>query len=179
MIKNKIVISFLLIIIGITFRLLPHAWNFTPIVAITLFAGVYLGGRYVFILPLIIMILSDLLLGFYEPALMIAVYSSYALIGLLSLLLKKYKSGETIIAATIIASVLFFVLTNYAVWQFSPWYAKTFSGLIECYALALPFFKNSLLGNVFYASLFFGAYEYAKYFASRENTSIVLKRIKG
>ena len=179
MIKNKISISIILTIIGVVFRLLPHAWNFTPVVAIALFAGVYLGRKYAFILPFAIMLLSDMFLGFYEWPLMIAVYGSYLLIGFLSLLVKKYKSGEMIIAGTILASVLFFVVTNYAVWQFSPWYPKTLSGLMECYILALPFFRNSLLGNMLYVSVFFGAYESIKYFVKKEKLVTQMKSFVG
>ncbi|MFC1630124.1 DUF6580 family putative transport protein [Patescibacteria group bacterium] len=50
-------------------------------------------------------------------------------------------------------------MTNFAVWIFTPWYQKTLSGIIQCYVMALPFFRNTLLGNMFYVSIFFGIYE--------------------
>ena len=105
------------------------------------------------------MLISDLFIGFYEWPLMIAVYGCFALTGLLGALIKKHKSVETVLFGSIIASVLFFLATNWAVWQFSPWYAKSWSGLIQCYTLALPFFRNTLLSDIFYVAVLCGAYE--------------------
>ena len=58
--------------------------------------------------------------------------------------------------------LIFFLLTNFSVWLFTPWYSKDISGLLYCYTLALPFFRNTLAGNVFYAFSFFGIYEMAR-----------------
>ena len=157
--KNKIIIFIILVSLGLIFRLLPHPWNFTPIAAIALFSGVYLGRKYAFLAPVLAMFLGDIFLGFYNWKLMLTVYGSFALIGLIGLVIKKYKSLETILAGSLLASILFFLITNFAVWQFSSWYPKTLSGLTQCYILALPFFRNTLLGDLFYTSVFFGAYE--------------------
>lgn len=157
--ETKILFSLILIALGVVCRLLPHLWNFTPMVAIALFAGVYLGKNYALSLPLITTIISDYFLGFYEWQIMLAVYSSYFLIGLLSIFIKRYKNWETIIATSITASVLFFLITNWAVWQFSSWYSKDWNGLIDSYVLALPFFRNSLLGDLFYTLTLFGCCE--------------------
>ena len=157
--KTKLIISIILIALGAACRLLPHAWNFTPIIAAALFAGVYLGRKYAIILPIATMAISDLFIGFYEWKLMAVVYGSYAAVGLLGVAIKKYKSAETVMAGSIVAAVIFFLATNWAVWQFSPWYAKSFEGLVQCYILALPFFRNTLLSNLFYTPVLFGAYE--------------------
>lgn len=157
--ETKFIIAVILMVIGVSTRLLPHAWNFAPIAAIALFSGVYLGKRYAIILPLVVMAISDLMIGFYGWRLMLAVYGSYALIGLLGVLIKKYKSLETVIAGSIVSSILFFLLTNWAVWQFSAWYGKSLSGLLECYVMALPFFRNTLLGDLFFVGILFGVYE--------------------
>ncbi len=169
--KTKLMIAIILIFLGVTCRLLPHAWNFAPIAGIALFAGVYLGRRYAIVLPIMAMLIGDLFIGFYEWPLMIIVYSSYALIGLLGTLIKKHKSLETVMAGSIIASVIFFLATNWAVWQFSPWYAKSLEGLMQCYVLALPFFRNTLLGNFFYVSVLFGSYEAVIYWVRRKQVS--------
>lgn len=165
--KTKIIISLILIALGASCRLLPHFWNFTPIAAIALFAGFYLGRNYALVSPVITMLVGDLFIGFYEWKLMIAVYASYLLIGLLGTMIKKYKSAEVVAAGSIAGSVLFFIITNYAVWQFSPWYAKSLQGLLECYIMALPFFRNALAGDLFYTSVLFGAYESVVYYAMR------------
>ena len=157
--KTKIIISLALIAIGIGGRLLPHVWNFTPVVAIALFAGVYLGRPYALVLPIITMFASDIFIGFYEWKLMLAVYISFVLAGILGILIKKYKSFETVLAGSITVSVLFFLIANWAVWQFTSWYPSSFEGLIQSYIMALPFFRNTLAGNIFYTLAIFGAYE--------------------
>lgn len=170
--KTKLTISFVLVALGIVCRLLPHAWNFTPIAAIALFAGVYLGRRYAITLPIIALVIGDLFIGFYEWKLMLIVYGSFALIGLLGVLIKKYKSVETVLAGSITAAVIFFLATNWAVWQFSPWYAKSWAGLVECYTLALPFFRNTLLSNLFYVGVLSGAYEAVMLLAQQKKVRI-------
>ncbi len=155
----KIIIFVILVSLGLTFRLLPHPWNFTPIAAIALFSGVYLGKKYAILAPILAMFLSDIFLGSYEWKLVLLVYGSFCLIGLMGLVIRKHKSPATIFTGSLLGSILFFLITNFAVWQFTNWYPKTLSGLIQCYILALPFFRNSLLGDLFYNSIFFGAYE--------------------
>lgn len=167
MLKNKFIIAIFLVIFGVVCRLIPHWWNFTPLAAIALFAGVYLGRRYFVIIPLLAMLIGDLFIGFYEIKLMLAVYLSFLIIGLIGYFIKKYKSAETIVASSILASILFFLITNWAVWQFSPWYAKTLQGLIYCYTMALPFFRNTLLGDLFYTGVLFGVYEGALLYQSK------------
>ena len=173
--KNKIIISLVLISFGIACRLLPHAWNFTPIAAIALFAGAYMGRGYAVGLPIATMLIGDMFLGFYSPPMMIVVYASYALIGLFGVMLSKHKFGAAI-AGGILASVVFFLATNWAVWQFSPWYAKDLNGLLQCYTLALPFFRNTLLGNLFYVGILFGAYEFLTYRVHEKR--LVLQEVK-
>lgn len=170
--KEKIIISVVLIFLGAVCRLLPHAWNFAPVAAIALFAGVCLGRNYAIILPVITMLIGDYFIGFYEWRLGLVVYGSYVIIGLMGLAIKKHKSAETVMAGGLTASVIFFLATNWAVWQFSPWYAKNLAGLIQCYALALPFFRNTLLGDLFYISVFFGAYEIIMFLVRQKRISL-------
>ena len=164
--KTKLIISLILITLGVACRLLPHLWNFAPIAGIALFAGIYLGRRYAVVLPVASMFIGDLFIGFYDWKLMLAVYASFVLVGLIGVLIKKHKSLETVLAGSIMASVLFFLVTNFAVWQFSPWYAKSLQGLIQCYTMALPFFRNTFLGDLFYVVVLFGVYESIVIFAN-------------
>ena len=147
------------IIIGILARLFPHAPNFTPIAAMGLFGAVYFNKRYAISVPLAAMLISDFLIGFYEWQLMAAVYGSFLLITIIGFWVRNNKSSYKVIAAAPLSSVVFFLITNFAVWAFTPWYAKTFTGLMQTFLLAIPFFKNTLLGDLFYVSLFFGSYE--------------------
>lgn len=160
--KGKIlefVIALLFVLIGGGLRLLPHPPNFAPISAIALFGGVYFSRKTALVLPIGAMLVSDLFIGFYSPLLMISVYGSFLLTVILGFWLKKCKKVSTILASSVLSAVLFFFLTNFAVWVFTSWYAKTFSGIMQCYLMALPFFRNTILGNLFYAICFFGVYE--------------------
>jgi hypothetical protein len=155
--------TFSLIFLAALSRLLPHLPNFTPIAALALFGGVYLDKKHTIIVPLAALLISDYFLGFYSG--MMWVYGSFAAIGLLGLWLRKHQGVATTMGATLLSSILFFVVTNFGVWISSHGtYPLTFSGLIECYVAAIPFFRNSLLGDFAYVTALFGAYELAKKF---------------
>lgn len=158
--KSHLIIT-LLILFGLAMfvRLTPHPANFTPVGAVALFAAVYLPKRWAVILPVSIMFLSDIFIGFYDLRLMLAVYGCFVLIGLVGLLVRRQKNLLTVLSATLGVSVLFFLVTNFAVWAFSSWYPHTINGLVLNYTLAVPFFRNTLLGNVFFVGVLFGAYE--------------------
>lgn len=157
-----IITAAILVLIGAGLRLLPHPPNFTPIAAIALFAGAYLTKRVAFLLPLAALVISDVFIGYYSLPLMIAVYGSFALTVVLGFWLKKNKKWSTVLGSSIVAALIFFFVTNFAVWALSPWYAKSLSGLIQCFVLAIPFFKNTLLGNLFYVPVIFGSYELSR-----------------
>ncbi|MBU3934795.1 hypothetical protein KKC00_02440 [Patescibacteria group bacterium] len=155
----NLIIALVLILIGVTLRFIPHAPNFAPIATIALFGGVYLSKRIALILPVLAMLVSDIFIGFYDPKLMISVYGSFLLFVALGFWLKSHKKWYTIAGGTVLSALLFFLITNFAVWAFSPWYTKNLLGIIQCYSMAIPFFRNTLLGNLFYTTIFFGSYE--------------------
>ncbi len=148
---------FLIIFFAIVLRLIPHAANFAPIAAMALFGGCYLNKRYALVVPLIAMFISDYFLGFHNT--MPFVYGSFVIAGVIGLWLKSHKTLFNVIAATFISSLLFFLITNFGVWFVGKLYTKTFDGLIQSYFFAIPFFRNTLLGDLFYVGLFFGSYE--------------------
>lgn len=163
--KGKVfefLIALIFILIGVFLRLLPHPPNFAPVAAIALFSGVYLSRKISLTLPIIVMVISDVFLGFYEIRLMAVVYASFLICVLLGIWLKRHKGWQQILASSLFSALVFFLLTNFAVWAFTPWYPKTLFGLIQCYLMALPFFRNTILGNLFYTSIFFGAFELAQ-----------------
>ncbi len=160
----------LLIAFGIATRFLPHPPNFVPIAALALFGAVYLPRKFALLVPLLAMLLSDAFIGFYTLYVMFSVYGSFLLIGVLGFWLKRHKKWYTIGGSAFLGAVLFFLITNFAVWAFTPWYAKSLAGLWQCYLMALPFFKNTLLGNLFYAACFFGIYELAELWLKRKFT---------
>jgi hypothetical protein len=153
-----------LLILGVILRIIPHPPNFAPISAIALFGGVYLPRPYAIILPLLSMFASDMIgqalglfAGFHRTV--PAVYGSFVLIGLIGLYIRRHKSAATIVGGALLASILFFLITNLAVWQEGFLYPKTWSGLVAAYAMGLPFFRNTLLGDLFYTGVLFGTYE--------------------
>lgn len=147
----------LIILFAVSTRILPHPANFTAIGAVALFSASYLPKKYAFIIPLSAMFLSDLIIGFYGVT-MFYVYGSFILTGIVGLYLRTHKKLPFIICASFLSSILFYLITNFGVWM-SPnsFYPRSFPGLIECYTLALPFFRNTLAGDSFYTlSLFYG-----------------------
>jgi hypothetical protein len=151
-----------IIIAGAALRLVPHYPNFTPIAAIALFGGAYFTNKKLaIIVPFAAMLLSDLVLGYHSTFL--AVYISFALIVAIGFTLQKKRTVSRIVVASISSSVLFFVITNFAFWLTGVYYPMNIAGIAECYVAAIPFFQNTLLGDLVYTGIFFGAFELAKY----------------
>jgi hypothetical protein len=157
--KNILAIA-CIILSAVLLRLLPHVPNFTPIGAMALFGGVYLRKRYAFFIPLVAMIVSDFFLGF--SASTPAVYGSFLITVGMGIWLKNHKSAQNIILSSLISSSIFYLLTNFNFWYPKALYARTFSGMIESYVMALPFFRPTVFGDLFYTGLFFGGYEVIK-----------------
>ena len=129
-------------------RLIPHPSNFTPILAVGVFAGFYFRN---FILSLFIVIISmfigDLVIGFHNT--MIFTYSSLILAVAIGLLIKKFNFKE-IIFSGLSSSVVFFTVTNFGSWLTLEMYEKNFSGLLQSYFMAVPFFHNTLISTLIY-----------------------------
>lgn len=149
---------FFVITTAIMLRLLPHPPNIAPITAMALFGGVYLNKKYALIFPLLALFVSDLFLGFYGAPMMLFVYGSFLLTGFIGIWVKNHKKPSIIIIASLFSSLLFYLITNFGVWLFTPLYPKTFSGLLESYTMAIPFLRNTILGDLLYTGLFFGIY---------------------
>src|SRR3989339_767058 len=156
---NTLITAILLITLGLVSRLLPHPANFAPISAIAIFGGLYLPKRWAIVLPVLAVFVSDIFIGFYTWQIMISVYGSFAIVGLIGLLVRKNKKAATVIGGTILGSILFFLITKCAVWAFGSMYTLSFAGLMQCYAMAIPFFKNTLLGDLFYTGVLVGSFE--------------------
>jgi len=143
----------LLIVLGVLCRFLPHPANFAPIGAMALFGGIYLPKKLAIGLPLIAMFASDIFIGFYSWPIMLSVYLSFVLMAVIGLQVKKNKKFHTILSGTILGSLLFFLITNAMVWAAGTMYTKNLCGLLTSYYLAIPFFRNSLLGDLFYIGI--------------------------
>ena len=140
--RSLLIIQF--VIMAVLVRLLPHPPNFTPIVALALFGSTTFTNKWFgLLLPIIAMGISDLYLGFYSIS--IWVYTSFFLISLLGLYWKKIK-----VKNVLISSLIFFIITNFGVWLMGG-YPKTIQGILLCYTMAVPFFINSILGDLFFS----------------------------
>lgn len=155
-------IALLLILLAIGIRFLPHPANFTPLAAVALFSGVYLPRRYVLIVPVAAMIVSDFFIGFHN--LVLFTWGSFALVGLMGWWIKKHKSIWSVTGGAVTASLLFFLITNWAVMQFTPLYPASVTGLVASYTAGIPFFRNMLLGDLMYTGVLFGLYEAVAYY---------------
>jgi hypothetical protein len=136
-------------------RFVPHPPNFTPVAALALFGGAsFADKRTAFLVPLAALLLSDLWLGF--SAITPVVYCSFGLIVCLGFWLRRRRSVGRVVAAAVTSAVLFFIATNFGVWAVESLYPKTLTGLLECYVAAIPFFWNTLAGDLVYSTLLFG-----------------------
>jgi hypothetical protein len=151
-------ITLSLIIFAIAmFRLLPHPPNVSPVAAMALFGGAYFSDKRVaFLVPFLALLLSDLLIGLHDT--MIYVYAGFALTVVIGFWIRNKLNVSRIAFAVIISSLLFFAVTNFGAWFTSGLYPMTMDGLLQAYIAAIPFFQNSLLGNMVFATLLFGGF---------------------
>lgn len=175
MAKNKIYLRFsvitLLILLAALSRLIPHPANFAPIGGMALFGAAYYSRRmWAFAIPVVSMWISDLVLNnvvygayfdrfvwFYDGAWF--TYGAFVLIALMGIFtLRKIKVPNLLFSA-LGASVIFFLVSNFGVWFSGTMYPKDFGGLIACYTAGIPFFKNTVMGDLFYTALLFSVFE--------------------
>jgi len=156
-IKNLLT-SLGIIIIAASTRIIPHPPNFTPIGGLAIFSGIYFKKKSAAFIPLLAMLFSDLILGFHST--MFFVYLSFLISFFLGRLIRKKVNIIKLISISFISSAFFFLITNFGVWLMFDMYAKNFTGLINCYVMALPFFRNTFLGDFIYSLTFFYGYRY-------------------
>ena len=169
--KKNLLLIVLFIAIIFFGRILPHPYNFTPLIAVTLLSSYSLSNRLLAIMiPLVGFWISDLFMNNYIYAGyfadftvfnsgMIWTYGAIVLVALMgSSFLNKISTGKVVLAS-LSGSTIFYLISNLGVWALSPMYAKSITGLIQCYSLALPFYGSSLIGDLLYSSVLFGAYQ--------------------
>ncbi len=165
--KYKFLIFVGLLIFAVLGRLLPHLWNMTPVFAVLFFLTYFLGFRYSFFAGFIIMTVSDYFIGFYEIKVMLSVYAAFIISSLVAFLTKQSRSYHKILLLSVLGSLIFYFITNSAVWLFTPYYSPDISGLAQSLLAGLPFLKNSILGNAFYSILLFALYDFYLYLSSK------------
>jgi hypothetical protein len=162
-----------LILVAIISRIVPHVPNFTALSAIALFgAAQYDKKIMVFLVPITVLFISDAIIGFYSG--MEWIYITFILITLSGFTLRNKITIPRIIALSVVSSLLVFIVTDFGVWLGGSMYPHTSAGFIACYAAALPFLRNELLGDLFYSGLLFGAF----YIAQLKFPTLLRQRVK-
>jgi hypothetical protein len=188
--KQPLVLIAILIIAAAFSRLIPHPPNFAPIVSLALFGGAVIKNKkYALALPFFALILSDVLFelftttpGFYGVT-QLFVYGAYILITFMATKIKKVNTVNMLFAC-VWSGVLFFLLSNLGVWASSELYPRNFNGLMQCFAAAIPFYKNEFFGNlllntitsnIFYTTLLFAVYGVFNHSFINKNATVIAK----
>lgn len=177
----RLIVLMGIVVLAVLSRLIPHPPNFAPIGAIALFGGAFFPSkRLAFAIPIIIMFLGDLMIAWLSGnvaygihPLIPFVYGSFALIVCLGFWLKGRQRFLSVAGAALTGSVLFFIITNFGVWIAGDTYPLSWEGLTACYVAAIPFFKNTVLGDAVYtAALFGGLFLVEKYYPQIKTPSV-------
>lgn len=150
-------IAFVLILLGLAMRIVPHPPNVAPITAIALFGGAVFGARSAIIIPLVTMLLSDLIIGTHDT--MLFTWGAFLLIaGISYSYLRNNIKTIRLLGITVTSSFLFYVITNFGVWLQGTMYPMTLAGLAQSYFMGIPFYRNTLLGDLFFTASLFATY---------------------
>jgi len=170
-----------LVAIAVAGRLVPHMPNFAPVTATALFCGAYMSRRQSFAALAVILLISDYMLlyikpfgasnfdHFYAPwqlwhSTLPFIYGSFAISAAVGWWVKSRRSSGYVVAGALFCSVQFFLISNAGVWA-AGMYDRGLDGLMQSYTMALPFFRGTALGDLFYTSIFFGGFELVSGFA--------------
>lgn len=162
----KVFVVAALLLFAALFRFLPHPPNFTPFIAMSLFAGSLIASPILALsLPVLAIFLSDLFLGLYPGVEW--VYLSYAVIGLLGYFMRQQKLASKafpVFVGSALSATLFFAISNVGVWLMAGLYPLTFAGLKLCFLMAIPFFPATLISTLAFSAVFFASEKAAIYF---------------
>lgn len=171
----KFGIIVLMVVAAAATRFMPHPPNFTPIGGMALFGAAHFAKKYwAYLIPFLALWLSDLILnnvvysspdGFtWITSFGLWNFAAFGMIVFLGSNILKKINLPNIIGASVIGSLVFFLITNFGVWASDPlnMYADNIAGLTAAVAAGLPFFWNTLAGDIVYVGVLFGGYEIAK-----------------
>ncbi len=167
--------AYFLIFAAAALRLVDHPANFAPIAAMALFGGTYLNKKLAFILPVVAMVASDYFIGFDSWQSRAVVYSCFLLSGLIGLYIRNHKTAATVLGGTLASSVLFYLITNLVFLYPEAMYEHGLAGQMQSYVNALPFFRNTLAGDLFYVGILFGSFETVRYY--RKSQVLARKKV--
>jgi hypothetical protein len=170
---SRLILLSALILIAAFGRIIPHPYNMSPIAAMGLLGSAYFSRKWMALLiPFLATWLSDLFINnllyaelfdgftwFYAGSAW--VYGSYAVIIMMGFILFNTVSIGRIVSGSILATMLFFLITNFGAWMGNPIYPQTFEGLMMSYAAGLPFLQGSFIGDLMYSGILFGGFALA------------------
>ncbi len=161
--NTRLVFIFSIVLIGALSRLVPHPFNFTGIAAIALFSGAKLKNRWLAVsVPVLAMLVTDSVIGFHDPKDMLAVYGCFLMTVVFGMFLGNQPKAGMVAISSLASSILFYLVTNFSVWPGNALYSQDLSGLVSSYIAGIPFFRNQILGDLFYNAIFFSAAFYAE-----------------
>ena len=171
--SESFILAVVLMSLAAATRFIPHPFNFTALGAIALFSGAIVKDkRLAFLLPISVLLFTDTILGFHLS--MFPVYACFAFTVVLGIAIKNKQNIFSIFGASLVSSLVFFLITNLPLWYLDlGLYPMTINGTLESYKMAIPFFRNQLVGDLFYNSLLFGIF----YLAVKKPTLFNLKAI--
>jgi hypothetical protein len=148
-----------LVVLCVVARLLPHAPGFLPVAASGLFAARVLRIPALAIaVPVLAMILSDAFLPGEDWRIQAVGFAAIAIPAVAGIPTRRWSGVLPTVATVIASSILFFLLSNGAVWAFSTMYPHTLAGLTQCYIAALPFLEKTMLGDLVWTGVLFGGF---------------------
>lgn len=152
-------LAYLFIVIAVAVRLLPHPWHLTPIGAALLFFGAKRPVRE-WIAPLALLAATDVYLTTMQYHMHVSVdhlvtWAWYLAALGIGYMLVRTVDALRVVGASLASATSFFLVSNFAVWAFGSMYAKTFAGLVQCYTMAIPFFRGTFASDLIYTPVLF------------------------
>lgn len=157
---RHLIFAGLLITGTVAARLTDHLPNVAPVAAVSLLSGSLFPLPVATLIPLLAMAISDAVLGPATWPITASVYGAFALTAVIGRLILRQRTAGRTVTASLLASALFYLITNAAVWRFGSLYPSSLDGLILSYYIALPFFRLTLLGDLAYTTSLCLAAEY-------------------
>lgn len=149
--RPTLIAALLCLALAVVTRLIPHPPNWTAVGALALWSTRLFRGRWTPIaIPLAVLFVTDLILGFHST--MLGVYGGFALVSILGFW--AHSSWARLAAGSLMASLVFFTISNLSVWISEGLYPMTVEGLLQCFTLAIPFLNHQIAGDLTFCGLF-------------------------
>jgi hypothetical protein len=150
-----------LLVLAVVSRVVPHPWNFTPMIAIALFGGARLPNRWLAAIAVLACLAAgDMAVGVFPYEGMWWVYGAIVAVVAIGRIVTTRTSAVAIVLAALGGGFAFFAISNFGVWL-GTMYPHTPSGLVDCYVAALPFYRNQIIGDLVFTGALFGLHAIA------------------